>query len=364
MPARRRRRGLLAIGGYVDTLAAILQFVQDGSTKEDLQEHIRALQPKLKPASINTQINALIAEWGAIKNDDGKLQLTERAEAFLETNDPHEFADWLLTRVLGFDNVLHLLREKGTQPQKAIYAELKRTNPGWTSDFAPSAMSAWLRSLNLVTISQDRDFTLTEEGRHWAQEIHWTPECLESQSKLDEGMKQAITKTTSVTVTPRTLAEIIQLVDKFGHFEQRLISRLHSGLWARAMRHFAVLAGLSGAGKTLLANAYAQALAEDPDQPAENVLIVPVQPGWYDPSPLLGFINPLESDSYQRTPFLELLMRAVQDPTQPYTVILDEMNLSHPEQYLAPLLSAMETGSVIHLHSAGDELDGVPALSS
>ncbi len=37
------------------------------------------------------------------------------------------------------------------------------------------------------------------------------------------------------------------------------------------------------------------------------------------------------------------------------------MNLSHPEQYLAPLLSAMETGAELSLHSKGDHFDGVPA---
>jgi hypothetical protein len=36
------------------------------------------------------------------------------------------------------------------------------------------------------------------------------------------------------------------------------------------------------------------------------------------------------------------------------------MNLSHPEQYMAPLLSAMETGDAIQLHTEGDFFDGVP----
>jgi 5-methylcytosine-specific restriction enzyme B len=41
-------------------------------------------------------------------------------------------------------------------------------------------------------------------------------------------------------------------------------------------------------------------------------------------------------------------------------VILDEMNLSHPEQYMAPLLSAMETGAAIRLHAEAEMFDGVP----
>jgi hypothetical protein len=53
-------------------------------------------------------------------------------------------------------------------------------------------------------------------------------------------------------------------------------------------------------------------------------------------------------------------LNAVRDPDRPYTVILDEMNLSHPEQYLAPLLSAMETGGRIELHADADGGDEIP----
>jgi hypothetical protein len=40
------------------------------------------------------------------------------------------------------------------------------------------------------------------------------------------------------------------------------------------------------------------------------------------------------------------------------------MNLSHPEQYMAPLLSAMETGDSIQLHAEGDLFDGIPGVLS
>src|SRR6185295_13178836 len=129
-------------------------------------------------------------------------------------------------------------------------------------------------------------------------------------------------------------------------------------LWSHERRHFAVLTGLSGSGKTLLAREYARAVTgHDSDR---QRITLPVQPGWYDPGALLGFVNPLRGDSYVRTPFLEFLIAAAGDPSRPYVAVLDEMNLSHPEQYMAPLLSAMETGDVIPLHTEGDFFDGVP----
>jgi len=360
MPAARRRRGLLSMGGYLNTLSAILEFVKDGAQKDDLIEHIRSIHPQLKPSTLSTRVNALIAEWGALKNENGIYRLTERADAFLESGDPHEFAAWLLTRILGFDNALYFLRENGPQTQKAMYSDQKKVNPGLTSDFAPSAMMAWLRELKLVVVSTEGVFTLTDEGQQWANEIHWVPECLDALPAAVDGLIPITAISGVNTVAPLSLSKIIPIVNEHGKFDDKLIARLHHGLWSRPLRHFAVLAGLSGAGKTLLAHSYARALAEDPTQPDTNVLVIPVQPGWYDPTPLLGYVNPFDSDSYQRTPFLDLLMTAVQDPTQPYTVILDEMNLSHPEQYLAPLLSTMETGGKISLHSSGDDLDGVP----
>ena len=91
-----------------------------------------------------------------------------------------------------------------------------------------------------------------------------------------------------------------------------------------------------------------------------ELFTLPVQPGWYDPGALLGFVNPLRAESYVRTPFLEFLLAAAVDPTRPYVAVLDEMNLSHPEQYMAPLLSAMETDGAVQLHSEGENCDGIP----
>jgi hypothetical protein len=53
-------------------------------------------------------------------------------------------------------------------------------------------------------------------------------------------------------------------------------------------------------------------------------------------------------------------MAAAVDLRRPYIVVLDEMNLSHPEQYMAPLLSAMETGDAVQLHTEGEIFDGIP----
>ena len=145
-------------------------------------------------------------------------------------------------------------------------------------------------------------------------------------------------------------------------FERADVESLHLGLWANEQRHFAVLAGLSGTGKTQLGLHYGLALIGAADEEAKSRLHTErVQPGWHDPAPLLGYPNPLAGGAYQRTEFLDFLLRASDHPSEPHVCILDEMNLSHPEQYLAPLLSAMEQrGGEVELHSGsganGDEV--------
>ena len=144
-------------------------------------------------------------------------------------------------------------------------------------------------------------------------------------------------------------------------FDDDIVEALHLGLWAHERRHFAVLTGLSGTGKTQLALQYAAALNEGNGTVNEQVCTIPVQPGWYDPTPLLGYVNPLGESRYIQTEFLRFLIRASENSTEPHVCILDEMNLSHPEQYLAPVLSAMEReDGNIPLHAGDGDEYGVP----
>jgi len=103
-----------------------------------------------------------------------------------------------------------------------------------------------------------------------------------------------------------------------------------------AMSHLHLLEGISGTGKTTLPKVVASALGG-------QASLVEVQAGWRDREDLLGHYNTFEG-RYAETPFIEALYRAQMPAYKdvPYFVVLDEMNLSHPEQYLADLLSLLE----------------------
>ena len=85
---------------------------------------------------------------------------------------------------------------------------------------------------------------------------------------------------------------------------------------------------------------------------------VSVGADWTNREPLLGFPNALESGKYIKpdTGVLDLILAADEDPSKPYFLILDEMNLSHVERYFADFLSAMESDDgFIYLHPKTEE---------
>ncbi|MEG4838251.1 hypothetical protein [Microcoleus sp. B9-D4] len=101
-----------------------------------------------------------------------------------------------------------------------------------------------------------------------------------------------------------------------------------------------ILQGISGTGKTSLPIAFARALGR---RGRENYKLVEVQAGWRDRQDLIGYYNSFEGKFYE-TEFLTALYEA-QCPEfrdQIYIIILDEMNLSRPEQYFADFLSKLE----------------------
>lgn len=103
-----------------------------------------------------------------------------------------------------------------------------------------------------------------------------------------------------------------------------------------AMSQLHVFQGISGTGKTSLATAFAAAIGGE-------ITTVAVQAGWRDRADLLGYYNAFEKRFYERNT-LQALYRAQTeaDKDRVHIVLLDEMNLSRPEQYFADFLSALE----------------------
>ena len=120
----------------------------------------------------------------------------------------------------------------------------------------------------------------------------------------------------------------------------RTLRRFHLSLRSRG---FVILSGISGTGKTWLAQAYARAVGG-------RELLVPVAPNWTTNEDLLGYLNPI-SGVYHDTAFSKFLREAAlewesagaeeREPV-PHYLVLDEMNLARVEYYFATFLSTLE----------------------
>ncbi len=161
-----------------------------------------------------------------------------------------------------------------------------------------------------------------------------------------------------------SVAEIEQAVaDLGGYYPGGEVRRYHAAMNFLQKKHFVILAGLSGTGKTQLALKYARAVHGVTAEARDPFLVVcPVRPEWTDPGGLTGYYDVL-SNRYVVPPFLEAVLLATAHPASPVFVVLDEMNLARVEYYFSDVLSAIETEEELQLHSSGVPLEGSTGTS-
>lgn len=312
LPAALRRKGLTALKGGFQTLLSFLDDLREGVTKDEFASLVKAANPDLAPNSLLVAINVIAREFDLCRRDGDTYRLSARGLELLETLDQDELADHLLTKVLGVDHVLKRL-ESSPCAKADLVALLQSIHPGWTSDFAPSSMLSWLTSLGAIAQGEHRHYELTERGRRWAEMVTWVPESLPKVVAAEEALVTAAAASMALPEFAELRRRLTRLIEGRLDFEPRLVAQLHAGLWFHPVRHFAVLTGISGSGKTQLALNYALALSGSDQGDGANVRVIPVQPGWYDPSPLLGYVNPIQDASYRSAPFLDLLLHAAAD---------------------------------------------------
>jgi hypothetical protein len=139
-------------------------------------------------------------------------------------------------------------------------------------------------------------------------------------------------------------------------YSQRLVSQFISSLLTKP---FVILTGLSGSGKTKLAQAFVKWICQDKSQ----FRIIPVGADWTNREPLLGYPNALNPKEYVKpdSGVLDLIIQANNKLELPHFLILDEMNLSHVERYFADFLSVIESNDEIPLYEEGAVENGVPS---
>lgn len=143
----------------------------------------------------------------------------------------------------------------------------------------------------------------------------------------------------AVATSPVELSVLARSLQATMFGESRLAYRLNDIcvlLGGLAMSRLHLLEGMSGIGKTSLPTALAAALGT-------GHAVIEVQAGWRDRTDLFGHHNTFEQ-RFEETEFLQALYLAQtpQYQDRPFFIILDEMNLSRPEQYFSVVLSKLE----------------------
>ena len=123
------------------------------------------------------------------------------------------------------------------------------------------------------------------------------------------------------------------------HFNERQLMAYHTSLKIGDWSPLVVLSGVSGTGKSELPKQYAI-------HGGMQFLSVPVKPDWDSPASLFGYYNSIEN-KFEATELIRALYQMQRNKKTPWSdnmlmVLLDEMNLAHPEQYFADLLSKFE----------------------
>lgn len=145
------------------------------------------------------------------------------------------------------------------------------------------------------------------------------------------------------------LTGVGEACDKYGlHFHPRILKAFHTALKTAEWSPLTILAGVSGTGKSELPRLYSHfgGLMFEP---------LSVQPNWDSQESMLGFFNSIDN-KFDTQPMLRFLAQSQKqwiaktpdDEGYPglmdalCLILLDEMNLAHPELYFAEFLSKLE----------------------
>ena len=133
-----------------------------------------------------------------------------------------------------------------------------------------------------------------------------------------------------------------RLVQNGLEYHPRTVDAFHTAMKVNETAQMAVLAGISGTGKSQLPRQYALGMGI-------GFLQVPVQPRWDSPQDLMGFYNYIEK-RFRPTDMARALYQLdqlnnhnIDFEDRMLMILLDEMNLARVEYYFSDFLSRLES---------------------
>ena len=274
------------------------------------------------------------------------------ASSILTIRDPNKF--YIINKV-SIEGINKLLKEK------ILLSDKKEDYPKWRPIFED--LRNRINKIYKKILGREADFIDVDLFLWWLSEKNKK----KGDKTMNTDMETESQNTTSETDKNTSESSLISkyFQSEGFYFDDKLITAFYAALKTKG---FVILSGLSGTGKTKLAQLFAKLFG------SSSYIFLSVRPDWRDGKALLGYYNPL-SEEYESTPFLQFILKAKENYEKfkknayPYFVILDEMNLSHVEYYFADFLSVLESGrgedgftkESIKLHSNDEIKDKIPS---
>jgi hypothetical protein len=356
------KKGDLIIGFKAPTLFYILEVeyfksneltlkkqLEINSNFEIYFENVEVLK-KIDQSQYHTLLNKIINEYLFSNNNLPNDNLN-----ILNTSDlKSDFANWLIK----YDGIKHNYFKKsfGSNQEKLLSILTEYENI-YIKTFGSKIFD--LSNMNEIEFIDELERNLyLDDGEFFEYSKYKSthmPRAILGKNNYLAFLKEKFANNRFVPQIKFDLSDFKKAIESSGLFYLNiLIERFVASICTKP---FVICSGLSGSGKTKLAQSFVQWISESELQ----YKIIPVGADWTNREPLLGYPNGLEPTSYV-TPdsgALQLIIEASKEENQrkPYFLILDEMNLSHVERYFADFLSIMESGDSIKLYSGAERED-------
>ena len=328
---------------------------------EDLNQQINNLTDKND--ALQNSLNSLKEELKHLGSDSAKVVISKLRS---QEKELYELREKLETSpdIINIDDLKRLQKEKNDWQNKLgeVYAQLSEYKSRYENQKLQIGEKERLEfqkeELELrIKLQQSALDELREEVGELTKQTEdkvTFENCSDMDNKFKEAPLNAIKNTISKGWINNIQQAIAQVTANELYYDSNTIRSFIAGL---SMSRFSILQGISGTGKTSLPKAFAEAIGG-------SFGIVEVQSGWKDRQDLIGYYNTFEKKYYEGE-LLKLLYKAgtPRYSNKPFFIILDEMNLSHPEHYFADMLSIMEeTNPEKQILTIGSNVKDNPSL--
>ncbi len=320
--------------------------IQDRLNKaEELVGRIDSL--KEEHGTLSAQVDELRDRKRELEEADEKVSRLEARAQELETTNSR-----LEGRQAAQESELGNLEARVSSEREAL-ATAQTEHGRLAADVAAQGQEARRITGDIETLEETRS-TLEARLAHLKAEIARSEGRSVDGETVETDPLRELKETPPVVVAMRSWkpapqeneADAIQRVErrlraKGLHYPTRTLRAFHTAMKVNETTQMAVLAGISGTGKSQLPRQYAAGMGI-------GFLQVPVQPRWDSPQDLMGFYNYIEgkfrpTDMARALWAVDELHNEEADRDRMMMILLDEMNLARVEYYFSDFLSRLES---------------------